>query len=151
MHFYSIFFPLDSPCSWLQPGNPTAHKYKCLWLLASAPDQVHIASLHETQPSTPLTQKVPKVRKTSKKRSTLHKRFAGYKEPLAPRLARPVIELILLNKQLNYFGLWRRGRDSNPRGSYPPTRFPSVLLRPLGHLSNPGLSGGDQTCLNPGK
>ncbi len=50
-----------------------------------------------------------------------------------------------------YFYLWRRGRDSNPRGSYPPTRFPSVLLRPLGHLSNPRLSEGDQTCLNPGK
>ena len=30
---------------------------------------------------------------------------------------------------------WRRGRDSNPRWSYPHTRFPSVLLRPLGHLS----------------
>ena len=31
--------------------------------------------------------------------------------------------------------LLRRGRDSNPRCSYPHTRFPSVLLRPLGHLS----------------
>ena len=30
---------------------------------------------------------------------------------------------------------WRRGRDSNPRYSYPYTRFPSVLLKPLGHLS----------------
>ena len=30
---------------------------------------------------------------------------------------------------------WRRGRDSNPRYGYPYTRFPSVLLRPLGHLS----------------
>ncbi len=29
----------------------------------------------------------------------------------------------------------RRGRDSNPRYGYPYTRFPSVLLRPLGHLS----------------
>ena len=105
-----------------------------------------IASLHETQPSTPLTQKAPKVRKTSKKRSTLHKRFAGYKEPLAPRLARPEFQLILLKKlkeqTANIFNLWRRGRDSNPRGSYPPTRFPSVLLRPLGHLSNPRLSEG---------
>ena len=32
---------------------------------------------------------------------------------------------------------WRRGRDSNPRYSFPYTRFPSVLLKPLGHLSNP--------------
>ena len=30
---------------------------------------------------------------------------------------------------------WRRGRDSNPRQDYSRTRFPSVLLRPLGHLS----------------
>jgi hypothetical protein len=33
----------------------------------------------------------------------------------------------------------RRGRDSNPRGSYkPPTRFPVALLKPLGHLSGHG-------------
>ncbi len=30
---------------------------------------------------------------------------------------------------------WRRGRDSNPRLSFPNTRFPGVHLRPLGHLS----------------
>ena len=30
---------------------------------------------------------------------------------------------------------WRRGRDSNPRYVLPHTRFPSVLLKPLGHLS----------------
>ena len=32
---------------------------------------------------------------------------------------------------------WRRGWDSNPRLSFPNTRFPSVLLKPLGHLSVP--------------
>ncbi len=31
----------------------------------------------------------------------------------------------------------RRVRDSNPRYSFPYTRFPSVLLQPLGQLSNP--------------
>ena len=31
--------------------------------------------------------------------------------------------------------IWRRGRDSNPRLSFPNTRFPGVHLRPLGHLS----------------
>ena len=36
---------------------------------------------------------------------------------------------------------WRRGRDSNPRYGSPYTRFPSVLLKPLGHLS-PGRFGG---------
>ena len=30
---------------------------------------------------------------------------------------------------------WRRDRDSNPGGSFPPTRVPGVRLRPLGHLS----------------
>lgn len=29
----------------------------------------------------------------------------------------------------------QRGRDSNPRYSYPHTNFPGLLLRPLGHLS----------------
>src|SRR5438105_650935 len=32
--------------------------------------------------------------------------------------------------------LKRREWDSNPRWSYPHTRFPSVLLKPLGHLSD---------------
>ncbi len=31
---------------------------------------------------------------------------------------------------------WRRGRDSNPRDGYPPTRVPGVRLQPLGHLSD---------------
>ncbi len=32
-------------------------------------------------------------------------------------------------------GIWRRERDSNPRGAFTPTRFPSVRLQPLGHPS----------------
>ena len=32
---------------------------------------------------------------------------------------------------------WRRERDSNPRYGFPYTRFPSVRLQPLGHLSKP--------------
>ena len=31
---------------------------------------------------------------------------------------------------------WRRGWDSNPRYGFPYTRFPSVRLQPLGHLSS---------------
>jgi hypothetical protein len=34
---------------------------------------------------------------------------------------------------------WRRGWDSNPRLGFPNTRFPSVLLKPLGHLSTVAL------------
>src|SRR6476620_3513752 len=30
---------------------------------------------------------------------------------------------------------WRRGWDSNPRSSFPDTRFRGELLQPLGHLS----------------
>ncbi len=30
---------------------------------------------------------------------------------------------------------WRRGRDSNPRQAFARTRFPSELLKPLGHPS----------------
>src|ERR1700753_1752010 len=38
--------------------------------------------------------------------------------------------------------LWRREWDSNPRYSFPHTRFPSVRLKPLGHLSGgPSLEG----------
>ena len=33
---------------------------------------------------------------------------------------------------------WRRERDSNPRYGFPHTRFPSVRLQPLGHLSAKG-------------
>ena len=32
-------------------------------------------------------------------------------------------------------GKWRRERDSNPRDGSPPTHFPGVRHRPLGHLS----------------
>src|SRR3954468_17960778 len=31
--------------------------------------------------------------------------------------------------------IWRREWDSNPRYGFPHTRFPSVRLKPLGHLS----------------
>src|ERR1700731_2303417 len=35
-----------------------------------------------------------------------------------------------------YFNMiWRREWDSNPRYGFPHTRFPSVRLKPLGHLS----------------
>ena len=53
--------------------------------------------------------------------------------------------------------MWRRERDSNPRYGCPHTRFPSVRLRPLGHLSRCFTCGSDEPCiwrrdrdLNPG-
>src|ERR1051325_7445038 len=36
---------------------------------------------------------------------------------------------------------WRRGWDSNPRYAFTYTRFPSVRLKPLGHLSGGLLLG----------
>ena len=38
------------------------------------------------------------------------------------------------------FDNWRRERDSNPRYGFPYTRFPSVRLQPLGHLSGASFS-----------
>ena len=42
-------------------------------------------------------------------------------------------------KQKDRERVWRTVRDSNPRGGFPPTRFPGVRLRPLGQpsLRNP--------------
>ena len=43
---------------------------------------------------------------------------------------------------INGLSGWRRERDSNPRDGFPPTHFPGVRLRPLGHLSSvSGLVG----------
>src|SRR5665213_2117045 len=51
------------------------------------------------------------------------------------------------------FAAWRREWDSNPRYGFPHTRFPSVRLKPLGHLSGCAvLKGWDGFCkgLRPG-
>ena len=40
---------------------------------------------------------------------------------------------------------WRREWDSNPRYSFPHTRFPSVRLKPLGHLSGSSVFTGTAT------
>src|ERR1700681_1435653 len=47
-----------------------------------------------------------------------------------------------------YFNrIWRREWDSNPRYGFPHTRFPSVRLKPLGHLSVcPLMTGRDNFC-----
>ena len=49
-------------------------------------------------------------------------------------------KLPYLNNLRYAFCVKRRGRDSNPRYGNPYTRFPSVLLKPLGHLSNKVLT-----------
>ena len=41
----------------------------------------------------------------------------------------------LLASSTTWAKRWRRERDSNPRYGFPYTRFPSVRLQPLGHLS----------------
>ena len=41
-----------------------------------------------------------------------------------------------ISKNINEINvIWRREWDSNPRYGFPHTRFPSVRLKPLGHLS----------------
>ena len=47
----------------------------------------------------------------------------------------PTLAALPVQSYLFRFCTWRRGWDSNPRLSFPNTRFPSVLLKPLGHLS----------------
>ena len=42
-------------------------------------------------------------------------------------------------KQLLNSIKWRTDRDSNPGDGHPPTHFPGVRLRPLGHLSVSGV------------
>ncbi len=47
---------------------------------------------------------------------------------------------------------WRREWDSNPRYGFPHTRFPSVRLKPLGHLSGYLLLKGQADfCKGPRK
>ncbi len=58
-------------------------------------------------------------------------------------LPRPRYYLAL---SINYLS-WRREWDSNPRYGFPHTRFPSVRLKPLGHLSGwPVLKGPRDFC-----
>lgn len=47
------------------------------------------------------------------------------------------IQLVMLEtlRAASCEGRWRRDRDSNPGDGFPPTHFPGVRLRPLGHLS----------------
>src|SRR5438045_277342 len=56
--------------------------------------------------------------------------------------------IIVFHKYINEFNnTWRREWDSNPRYSFPHTRFPSVRLKPLGHLSGcPLLKGAHDFC-----
>jgi hypothetical protein len=81
-------------------------------------------------------------------------KLSGWRERYRPRtfyparLWGPVWGRILKirNKCMLYQTLrmypWRREWDSNPRYGFPHTRFPSVRLKPLGHLSRgPSLEG----------
>ena len=43
------------------------------------------------------------------------------------------LNYMILNSFMKF--LWRTDRDSNPGDGLPPTHFPGVRLRPLGHLS----------------
>ena len=52
---------------------------------------------------------------------------------MAERIVLSVIFAKILGKSPKRY--WRREWDSNPRYGFPYTRFPSVLLQPLGHLS----------------
>ena len=58
--------------------------------------------------------------------------------PPNPRLRRTgshVLSAEAKTRRMSGPCFWRRDRDSNPGYGFPHTRFPSVLLQPLGHLS----------------
>jgi hypothetical protein len=57
-------------------------------------------------------------------------RFTGFQHFRAPER----IVLVCPGRVVRR-AIWRRGWDSNPRDGFPPTRFPSVRLQPLGHPS----------------
>lgn len=58
--------------------------------------------------------------------------YRGFSSLLKSLLFLKYFNLFLKNDPLSKL---RRGRDSNPRCGHPHTRFPSVRLKPLGHLS----------------
>ena len=51
------------------------------------------------------------------------------------KISEPIIKA-RRSREIRRISLWRRERDSNPRNSFLFTRFPSVRLQPLGHLSS---------------
>jgi hypothetical protein len=58
-----------------------------------------------------------------------------------------LILLSILKSDTGSAVAWRREWDSNPRYGFPHTRFPSVRLKPLGHLSGwPVLKGHGDFC-----
>ena len=59
-------------------------------------------------------------------------RIIGRKDVLEQAVAR---EGVITPGVRSFVRNWRRGWDSNPRDSFPPTRVPGVRLQPLGHLS----------------
>src|SRR5450755_1402397 len=66
--------------------------------------------------------------------------------PRKPTFARGFSARSLTQKRERSGG-WRREWDSNPRYGFPHTRFPSVRLKPLGHLSGwPVLKGPGDFC-----
>ncbi len=67
-------------------------------------------------------------------------RIVGSKNELLRALATSNGVQSAANSVRIYIPGWRRGRDSNPRDGSPPTHFPGVRLRPLGHLSAGGSS-----------
>ena len=95
-----------------KPGTLAAHESYHLPLLPSGPGGVHEFPLRKTR-------LLPRPHSKMKNGSTIS---------LKPIIYGQTYSILPDNK-------WRRERDSNPRYSFPYTRFPGVLLQPLGHLS----------------
>ena len=108
---------------------------------ASRPDPGIHSSLHRTSSADQFCGPVQRTHSTDQRRHRKTSTAAVEPDPGAsnrrtPTRGRPSIQLLVLELQrLVIEQGWRRGWDSNPRYGLTHTRFPSVLLKPLGHLS----------------
>ena len=111
------------------PGWSAAHVRFCVPLLPSGSDGVGRFTLHRARAPDVFIGRLTRIPAPRGREFSPAIADCRSRAPLTPRLARPSSFSTMQNRE------WRRGWDSNPRCSFPHTRFPSVLLRPLGHLS----------------
>ncbi len=146
----SVHLPSTPPSpalvgSWLRSRNPAAHERERLWLLGSPSDQVHGLPLHRTWPSTPLTGETHENDESLWSASPPHEEDFGFvRGPLAPRL-HGFFSLVVIRRRADRPRLASGGEGGiRTLGAVRHTRFPSVLLRPLGHLSTFSRKGDER-------
>ncbi len=125
------------PGARLEPVESAAHRGHRWPLLPSGPDGVRDSRLRGNWPSTPSHEEA-----MSPTSEALHQspseRFGGDDRDRTGDLLvanEALSQLSYIPTEFRLLHNWRREWDSNPRSTFMLTRFPSVLLQPLGHLS----------------